>query len=44
MVFAEKDAEVVEVATALAQLEEARHALALAEAAMIERLKEAGYG
>ena len=31
------------VAEALAQLEESRHALAAAEAAMIERLKEAGY-
>ena len=35
--------EVGDVAEALTQLEKARHTLAAAEAAMIERLKEAGY-
>ena len=35
--------EVGDVAEVLARLEESRHALAAAEAAMIERLKEAGY-
>ncbi len=40
----EENAEIVDVATALAQLKKAHRTLAAAEAAMTERLEEAGYG